>query len=210
MLLYLVRHGESSFNAEGRIQGQSDTPLSELGRRQSQALAAALATEKIDALVSSPLRRAMETARPLADALRLELRTDPRLKELHAGVFQGLVWAEIESRYPEAGAAWRSQDPDFRIPGGESRRDLMRRGQEALEAVRALDLPKVVVVAHGGVLTAALKALLGVPAERNPFLLYNGSISLVEWNSQVKLVTLNQMDHLTRDGVDLRTRTGDL
>ena len=214
MLLYLIRHGESSYNSEGRIQGQSDTPLSELGRRQGLAVAAAFgaqaATQRIGALFASPLSRALDTARPLADALDLPIQTDDRLKEIHAGVFQGLIWPEIHERYPEAGVAWQSQDPDVRIPGGESRRELMARGRAALEAVRETGVDRAVVVAHGGILSAALKSLLGIPAERNPFMLYNGSISLIEWRQQFKLVTLNQMDHLTAGGVDLRTRTGDL
>ncbi|KKK94352.1 hypothetical protein LCGC14_2683730, partial [marine sediment metagenome] len=68
MLLYCIRHGESTYNAEGRIQGQSDVPLSELGRRQGEAVAAALRAEPVEAIYSSPLRRAMQTAEPLADA----------------------------------------------------------------------------------------------------------------------------------------------
>jgi probable phosphoglycerate mutase len=193
MNLYLVRHGESAFNAEGRIQGQLNPPLSPLGLRQSTALV-----------------RAMQTAAPVAAALGLAPRTDDRLLELNAGVFQGLTWPEINQRIPAEGDAWKSQNPDFRIPGGESRRDLMVRGQAALAAIREAGHNQVIVVAHGGVLTAALKALLGVPAERNPFVLYNGSISMVEWNSQFRLMTLNQMEHLHASGDDLRTRTGDL
>ncbi|HEY5314839.1 MAG TPA: histidine phosphatase family protein [Pirellulales bacterium] len=210
MILYLIRHGESTFNAEGRIQGQLNSPLSPLGLRQSQALAAAFAGQKIDAVYSSPLVRAMQTAGPVAETLGLALRTDDRLLELNAGVFQGLTWAEINQRLPAEGDAWKSQNPDYRIPGGESRRDLMRRGQAALESIREAGHSRVIVVSHGGLLTAALKALLGVPAERNPFTLYNGSISQVEWQSQFKLITLNQLDHLQAAGADLRTRTGDL
>jgi probable phosphoglycerate mutase len=210
MILYLVRHGESAFNAEGRIQGQLNTVLSALGRRQSLAIAAAFGGEPIDAIYASPLERALETARPVAEALGLELKTDDRLMEINAGVFQGLVWPEIEARYPEAGASWRTQDPDFRIPGGESRRDLMRRGQAAFTAIRESGHQQAIIVAHGGLICAALKALLDIPAQRNPFMLYNGSISMVEWNSIFKLVTLNQIDHLRASGDDLRSRTGDL
>lgn len=210
MILYLVRHGESSYNAEGRIQGQSNTVLSPLGLRQSQALAANFRGQSIDAVYSSPLERAMQTARPLADALGLSVRTDDRLMEINAGVFQGLVWSEIDQRYPEAAAGWRTHDPDFRIPGGESRRDLMRRGEAAFQSIRETEFKQVVIVAHGGLLTAALKACLGIAAEHNPFMLYNASISMIEWTSQFKLVTLNQLDHLRASGDDLRSRTGDL
>ena len=211
MILYLVRHGESTFNVEGRLQGQSDEPrLSPLGQRHAAALAAALGQLPIDAIYASPLARAMETARPLADALKLPIQTDDRLKEINIGVFQGLLAAEIGDVYPEATARWRSGDPDFRIPGGESRRELIARAQAAIEAIRGTSYAQVAVVAHGGVLAAALKALLAAPAERNPFMLYNGSISRIEWDSQVKLMTLNQTDHLRLAGCELATRTGDL
>jgi probable phosphoglycerate mutase len=210
MILYLVRHGESAFNAEGRIQGQLNPPLSPLGVRQSAALAAAFRGQKIDGVYSSPLGRAMQTASPIAEALGLAPHTDDRLVELNAGVFQGLTWAEINLRLPAEGQAWKSQNPDYHIPGGESRRDLMRRGQAALDAIRERGQNQAIVVAHGGVLAAALKALLGVPAERNPFTLYNASISMLQWQSQIKLMTLNQLDHLHASGDDLRTSTGDL
>lgn len=210
MILYLIRHGESAFNVEGRIQGQLDVPLSALGQQQAAAVPTEFAERTIQALYCSPLRRAYDTAQPLAEALKLPIQTDDRLREINAGVFQGLLWSEIADRYPEAAHAWKQQDPDYRIPQGESRRDLMHRGRAALEAIRETGYESVVVVAHGGVLTAALKACLEVPAERNPFMLYNGSISMVEWATQFRLVTLNQMDHLQRAGADLRSRTGDL
>ena len=113
-------------------------------------------------------------------------------------------------RTAKLGNNWRSSDADYRIPGGESRRDLMQRAAAAFEAIREKSHRQVAVVAHGGVLAAALKALLNVPAERNPFMLYNGSISRIEWEAQVKLMTLNQTDHLRLAGCELATRTGDL
>jgi probable phosphoglycerate mutase len=210
MLLYCVRHGESAFNAEGRIQGQADVPLSPLGLRQSEGLAAALSKLPIEAVFSSPLARAAQTARPVAAALSVELVFEERLKELNAGVFQGRTWDEVATEYPEAAARWKSSDPDFVIPGGESRRQLMQRGRLALEAVRECGLRQVAVVAHGGVLAAAFKALLCIPAELNPFSLFNASISQLRWDGQVKLLTLNQVDHLPRlEGIHA-TRMGDL
>lgn len=218
MLLYCVRHGESTYNVEGRLQGQSDTRLSPLGRQHADAVAATLGQLPIDAIYCSPLSRAMETAQPLADALKLPIECDDRLKEINIGIFQGLLAAELSDRLPAESARWRSQDPDYRIPQGESRRDLMLRAAAAFEAIRAAQSqpatrggPRhIVVVAHGGVLAAAFKALLGVPAERNPFMLYNGSISVLDWGPQLRLMTLNQTDHLRLHGCELATRTGDL
>jgi probable phosphoglycerate mutase len=201
MLLYCVRHGESAYNAEGRIQGQSDVSLSELGHHQSRAVAAALQGLPVEAIYASPLRRAMQTAQPVAEALGLPIRTDPRLMEVHAGVFQDRLRSELDGLFPDEYARWKSGDPDFAIPGGESRRDLMRRGREVFEDIARADCRQVVVVAHGGLLTAALKALLGIPAQRHPLFLLNCSISRAELgNGQVRLLSLNQVDHLHEVG----------
>jgi probable phosphoglycerate mutase len=210
MIFYCVRHGESAFNAQGRIQGQLDTPLSDVGRRQSEAVAAALAGRPIEAVFASPLRRAYETARPLADALRVEIETDARLMEIDAGVFQGKSWPEIEASYPDDARRWMAGDPDFVIPQGESRRALMLRAEAALAEIRARSFRQVAVVAHGGVLSAAFKALLGISAERHPFSLFNASISQIAWKGEVKLVTLNQIDHLLPLGDAPALRGGDL
>lgn len=197
MIVYCVRHGESCYNAEGRIQGQSDVPLSQLGHRQSRAVAAALAGLPVEAIYSSPLRRAMQTARPIAEVLKLAIRTDPRLMEVHAGEFQDRLRVDLEEQYPEAMARWRGGHPDFPLPGGETRRHLMKRGLEAFQQIAGGGQEQVVVVSHGGLLAAALKALLGIPAQRHPFVLDNGSITRLELcDGDVKLLCLNQVGHL--------------
>ena len=197
MLLYCIRHGESCYNAEGRIQGQSDVPLSELGLRQSEAVAAALAEEAIEAVHASPLQRAMQTAEPVAQKLGLQIQTDPKLMEVHAGTFQDKLRVDLEEQYPEEMARWRSGDPDFPLPGGETRRQLMQRGYEAFEQIHRAGHEQAVVVTHGGLLAAALKALLDIPAQRHPFVLHNGSITQLDLSDgQVKLLSANRIDHL--------------
>ncbi|MEX2141264.1 MAG: histidine phosphatase family protein [Pirellulales bacterium] len=208
MLFYLIRHGESLYNAEGRIQGQSDVALSPLGLRQAEAIADALAEEQIDAVFASPLRRAMQSAEPIAARFGLTIQSDDRLKEIHAGIFQGLLWAEIEAEFPDAARPWREQHPDFVIPGGESRRSLMVRGLAVFESIRESPFRRVVVMSHGGILAAALKAVLRIPAEVNPFSLYNASISKLAWSEKVKLLTLNQLDHLRAAGLAREDATG--
>lgn len=196
MFLYCVRHGETLFNAQGRIQGQLDTELSPLGKRQAEAVAAALAREPIDAIYSSPLRRAYETAEAIARHHRLPIRTDDRLKEIHAGIFQGLLRAELDERHPQEAQRWHAKDPDFCIPGGESRRALMTRGATALRAVRAQEHRAAIIVAHGALLSASLKELLGVPPDRNPFHFYNAAYCRLLWQNEVVLDYFNRQDHL--------------
>jgi broad specificity phosphatase PhoE len=220
MLLYLIRHGQSLSNAEGRVQGQSDVALSPLGLRQAGALVAALGSLDIDSIYASPLRRAMQSAEPLAAALRLTIHADDRLKEINAGEFQGLLWSEIERKWPEAAQHWRQQTPDFVIPGGESRRAVAERGRAALEAIHAAGHRQVVVVAHGGVLAGALRSLLQIPAELSPFSFYNAAINKITWDQQnpesqgfpsrIKILVLNETDHLKAAGIDGPYSTGDL
>lgn len=202
MHLYCVRHGQTVFNAEGRIQGQSDSGLSELGRRQSLAAAEALQGRAIEAIFSSPLERARQTAEAIAAALELPVETDPRLMEINAGILQNQLRAELDRLYPDVMAHWHSGDPDYRFPGGESRRDLMLRGGEAFRSIRASGHRQVVVVAHGGLLVAAIKDVVGIPAKQNPFSLDNCSITELAWDGdQARLVTVNQVDHLAAVGL---------
>jgi broad specificity phosphatase PhoE len=196
MILYCIRHGETISNAAGRIQGQSESPLSPLGIRQCEAVATALRGIPVDAIYSSPLKRALDSTQCIADALGLHVQVDARLMEINAGTFQGLTWDEIDVKYPAEAVRWKSHDPDFRIPGGESRRDLMLRARQVFSEIRERGGNNVVVVAHGGLLGSAFKALLEIPAERNPFALQNGSISRIQWQREVKLLTLNETAHL--------------
>lgn len=200
MLIYCVRHGESSYNAEGRIQGQRDVPLSKLGEQQAVAVADALRAAGIEAIYSSPLARSMETARRTAEAVELEIATDRRLMEINAGILEGMLWTEILTSHRVAAEQWIAQEPDFVLPGGESRRALAARGVEVLEEIARGTFERVAVFSHGGLLTAAIKTLIGVPAERNPFTLANGSISRLKMGERVRLETLNVTAHV--DGID--------
>src|SRR4029078_12794498 len=101
MILYCVRHGETLSNLAGRIQGQSDSPLSPLGWKQCQAAAAALAGRTAGAIYCSPLRPALDSAHCRSESPRLGICIDERLMEINAGIFQGLGWEEIERIHPE-------------------------------------------------------------------------------------------------------------
>lgn len=209
MLLYLIRHGESTYNAEERIQGQSDVPLSELGRRQGQAVAEALATMPIEAVYSSPLCRASDTARPIADRHGLPVCTDPRLMELNVGVFANRLRSELADEYPTELAQWLGGDEDFVIPGGESRRQLTERGCEAIRSIVAMGHREAVIVTHGGLLSVTLRRLLNLVDPLPPFAIQNGSITriAIDGNGRFSLVALNEVEHLRDIGI---SRGGDL
>jgi broad specificity phosphatase PhoE len=125
-------------------------------------------------------------------------------------VFQGLTWPEIEARYSTEGSRWKSHEPDFVIPGGESRSELQARGTAVLNDIRDAGYEQVVVVSHGGLLSAALKGILQIPEKLNPFRFYNAAINHFEWEEQLKIVAINRVEHLRAINAELATRTGDL
>ena len=151
--LLLIRHGETAWNAEHRIQGRLDVPLSTTGMWQTGRLAQRLAGEAIDAVVASDLARAWMTGQPLADARGLAMIAEPRLRERAFGLFEGKTIEEIAAAHPEELSAWRARDVHWRIPGGESGAEFIARVLEALHEVAAAHAGRTVaVVTHGGVL----------------------------------------------------------
>ena len=208
MLQILIRHGESLSNREGRVQGQADISLTDVGRQQATAVAAWCRSQPFPdrcELWSSPLCRAQETAEIIGKSTGLLVNLKDDLVELNAGIFQGHLWDDLADRFPEDVAQWRSGDIDFQIPGGESRRQLAERGRHVLQSLSTRSVNSMIVVAHGGVLTAALGLLVGRDhsllsevAER-PFTrlpaLGNCSVSQLKWPGPA-LLSFNETDHL--------------
>jgi 2,3-bisphosphoglycerate-dependent phosphoglycerate mutase len=162
--LLLLRHGETAWNAEHRIQGQLDVPLSPTGMRQAARLAARLADEPISAIYSSDLARAALTAAPLGAQTGCALRFDERLRERAFGIFEGATLEEIARDHRAEFERWRAREIDWAIPGGESARDLLDRVGAALtDIVLAHAGGTVAVVAHGGVLDAAYRRARTLP-----------------------------------------------
>ena len=149
----LLRHAESVWNAEQRWQGRADPPLSETGRNEAKR-AAAFLEGRIDVVLASPQIRAYETASIIATELGLgDVATDDGFCEVDVGAFSGLTIDEVEARYAEALAAWRTRDLDVAAPGGETRREMLDRAIAALERTAAAHEGKrVLVITHGGVI----------------------------------------------------------
>ena len=162
----LIRHGETLWNRERRMQGHTDTLLSETGVRQARLLAQRLAQVEFDALYSSDSSRARETARSVAAVTGHELSVEPRLRERHFGVFEGLTGAEIEASYPDEYLRFKSRDPDFVVPGGESAHAFRARALGCLHEIAQRHADDVVVVVtHGLVLDLAYRAARDLPPE---------------------------------------------
>ena len=147
--LHFIRHGETDWNVGRRVQGTTDVPLSARGREQAEELAERLAGQPIGAIYSSDLRRALETARPLAARLGLDVIVDPILRERNFGAFEGLYDSEVDALLEDPHVFWR--DADTRPDEGESRREVWSRVTGFVD--RLLENPpadEIAIVSHGG------------------------------------------------------------
>ncbi|MDP0495023.1 MAG: histidine phosphatase family protein [Verrucomicrobiota bacterium JB024] len=161
----IIRHGETEWNLQARYQGQHNSPLTARGVAQAEAVGQRLAGVRLDAIISSDLQRAVDTAdriaAPHADVTRF---TDARLRERDFGKLTAMTKAEALEKYPEEEKSYLSHDPDYRIPGGESLRDVYDRTAAALDEWAArYDNRTLCVVTHGGALGQFLRYVLGIP-----------------------------------------------
>jgi probable phosphoglycerate mutase len=185
--LVLLRHGQTEYNAGSRMQGQLDTDLSDLGRMQAVAAAEVLAKRQPLLIVSSDLRRALDTALALSERAGLPVSVDTRLRETHLGDWQGMTHLEVDAVAPGARLAWRD-DARWAPHGGESRIDVAERSLPVVAdlvagqtewGVDEADRP-VVLVAHGGLIAALTAALLRLPVDNWPILGGMGNASWVQ------------------------------
>lgn len=201
--IYLVRHGQTAWNASGRFMGQADISLNETGLAQAAAVARRLAGQPFDAIYSSDLLRARATAEPFAAGRLTPIQTEPRLRELHFGTWQGLTYSEIAQHDPQRLAAWQADPLQCAPPGGETLGQMLMRLQGLLSEIRgAYPEGDVLLVSHGGPLRTLVCSLLGLPVEAYwRFKLDNGSLSILElFETGAILNRLNDTAHLEIGG----------
>ena len=202
--LYLVRHGETEYNLQGRIQGQSDSPLTPLGVRQVQAAADRLAGETFAAIYSSDLGRAQRTAEIIAARHDLPIQTTPLLREAAFGIIQGLTRAEIEARYPVEEYEWRRDPRAKRPPGAEYPEDVIERCRRFLAEIidRHNDGDRLLVVGHGGSVRGIVVASILSSQSKDAAHFYrtvrfsNAGLSIIDVGEAVGIHVLNDTCHL--------------
>ncbi|MDP1900263.1 MAG: histidine phosphatase family protein [Rubrivivax sp.] len=197
--VFVLRHGETAWNVERRIQGQLDVPLNERGRWQAVRLAQALAGEKLAAVYSSDLQRARDTAAAVAAAAGVALHIDPGLRERAFGVFEGQTFEEIERRWPEELARWRRRDPGFEAQGGE-RLDAFYARSVGVAGQHAARHPAqaIALVAHGGVLDCLYRAAAGIElGAARTWQVANAAVNRLRWTPEgFAIVRWNDTAHL--------------
>jgi probable phosphoglycerate mutase len=200
--LYLVRHGETAWNVEGRIQGHLDIPLNDVGLAQADAVGRRLCGETFDAIYSSDLIRAYRTASPVVTNPDSEVVRDRRLRERHLGVLQGLTGAEAAERQPAAWKAFKARDPALALEGGESLGAFSRRILDFVEEVlRTHAGGRVLIVTHGGSLDAAYRHATGMPPSiARDFPIYNASVNILSHhNGRWSIDAWGDVGHLPRE-----------
>ena len=193
-LLLLIRHGETDWNRDARIQGHTDIELNAQGHAQARAAAQALRETEIHAVYTSDLRRACETALPIAQVQGLPVHRAPDLRERAFGAFEGSSFAQLQEIHPEACERWRKRDPSFAAPGGERLDDFYARVMAAVQRIAACHAGQTVaIVTHGGALDCLHRAATGQSLDaprtwdiRNAaihrVLVAEGRMTLVGWN----------------------------
>ncbi|MGI8638523.1 MAG: histidine phosphatase family protein [Pyrinomonadaceae bacterium] len=201
--LYLVRHGQSAGNAEGRFGGHSPTPLSELGREQAEITAKTLAKEQINVIYSSDLYRAVQTAAPLAELLDLPINKNSAFRERKVGVLEGKTFDESKAQFPKDYYALINRNIHHVITEGESYRQLLRRATKALhEVIRTHQDEKIVIFSHTGAICFLTLYLLGAidrKTKTTPWLITsNCGINRFEIRnrSNIRVLALNDTRHL--------------
>ncbi len=190
-----IRHGQTDFNLEHRLQGALPVPLNDCGRTQSRSLANYLKSDSIDAICSSPRSRALETAQIIGAVLGQNVCEDERLAEIAFGDFEGHTFAEVEKLFPTAYRKWESGYRPYRVPGGESRLDVQRRMQAAWDVITgAANMETVAIVGHSSammILFASMFASLPDKAMKNT------SITTIERFDDIwRISAFAEMPHL--------------
>ncbi len=197
--LLIVRHGETEWNAEGRIQGHTDIGLSEKGAEQARSLGQRLADRQIDVAYSSDLKRTSETAKLALGGRDITLNETPRLREYNKGIFEGMTLSEIQEKFPAEYPKYLEKDLSYAPEGGETTRDVSTRMASIFAEIKANHLDEtVLVVSHGGVLRAAMVSLLGMPLEGNwSFVFGNCGLTMVDtYTDNAVLRLFNDTSHI--------------
>jgi len=207
--ILLIRHGETDWNAERRLQGHLDIDLNAAGVRQVAALGEALRGEALDAIFTSDLRRALQTAQAIAAKSGAKMNVETSLRERCYGAFEGLRYAEISALYPQDYAALKSRDMDARFPEGANKAETLREfSARSVAAIHGLvvngNYRKIAVVTHGGVLDCINRAARGLDfSQPRDFEIPNAGVNRLRWDgAKLHICGWADVAHLTSNSLD--------
>ncbi len=195
----IVRHGETLWNKLGKAQGFLDSELTELGKKQAELVGIALQNEKVDFIYSSDLGRAVKTAEIISTQLGLEFKTEEDLRERNFGILQGQTFEQFKKLWPEEYNLYKSSDPDYIIPSGESIRQRNERSTKCMfKIVKRHPDSNILIVTHGGILDSIIRTVLEIPLTvKRHFSILNSSTSkFTVTNNEWQLISWGNVNHL--------------
>ena len=203
MRLYLVRHGETVWNFENRIQGASDVPLNDRGREQAESLAIKLQKIQFFKILSSPLERAFETAKIISLTQESAISKVDCFAELDQGKLEGLKFKEIQEKFPDFSSKWRIVPGEVRMPAGETLNELQERAWQGIQNIYdefSNEEEPILIVSHNLAIICILSKILDVSLnEFRKFRQHNASVNIIEHDSMRgwSVVTMNDLSHLS-------------
>lgn len=202
MRIYLIRHGQTDWNIQGKIQGSHDIPLNEVGRRQAEQLAEGMDTRPVTRIFSSTLTRAMETAERISQRQKVEICPMPQLIEVEFGKWEGMTWDEIREAYPGEYERWYFNPAEFTPPGGETQDDVIKRCAWSLKEILKTTNGRedVAVVSHGATVAHLVSYMMQGSQEEESIIVENASITTFHYNPLTEdfmLLEINDTAHLT-------------
>ncbi|WP_333650932.1 histidine phosphatase family protein [Lacrimispora sp.] len=201
MKIYLIRHGQTDWNIQGKIQGTHDIPLNDTGRRQAGQLAEGMDSRLVSHIFSSPLSRAMETAKEISKRQGVEIGLLPQLKEVEFGKWEGLTWEEIQERYPKEFAHWQINPAVAAPPGGETRAEIISRCKWSINEILRVTGGRedAAVVSHGATVAYLVSCMVSDQDEET-IIPGNASITTIYYNpltEDFRLMENNDTSHLS-------------
>lgn len=205
MRIYLIRHGQTDWNIQGKIQGCHDIALNEMGRRQAKKLAEGMDSRPVSKIFSSTLKRARETAEMVGKRQVVEISLMPQLMEVEFGKWEGLTWDEIKAEYPREFESWSHNPSDVAPPGGETQEEIISRCAWAVKEIlkRTNRREDVCIVSHGATLAHLVSYMMQGNSEEGGIIVENASITTLNYNplkDDFVLLEINDTSHL--DGIE--------
>lgn len=201
MKIYLIRHGQTDWNIQGRIQGSHDIPLNEVGLSQAEQLAKGMDSHLVSRIFSSTLTRAMETAERIGRRQKVEIYPMPQLIEVEFGKWEGMTWSEIKEAYPREYHLWTSAPEEVAPPGGETQEQVISRCHKAVEELLRITGGRedIAVVSHGATIAYLVSYMMSNHLEGESIIVENASITTIHYSPLTEdfmLLDMNDTSHM--------------
>lgn len=204
MKIYLIRHGQTDWNIQGRIQGSHDIPLNEAGQRQAEQVAKGMDSRRVSRVFSSTLTRAVETAEKIGSRQKAEIYSMPQLIEVEFGKWEGMTWEEIMEAYPKEYRLWALNPDEVAPPGGETQDQVISRCAQAIKEILRITGGRedVAIVSHGATIAYLISYMMRNDPDIESIIVENASITTINYSPLTEdfmLLEMNDTSHIAEE-----------